>query len=36
MLLSAFKQTLSELDKLKFQLPNGQALDNTNNNNAPK
>lgn len=24
MLLSAFKQTLSELDKLKFQLPNGQ------------
>ena len=24
MLLSAFKQTLSELDTLKFQLPNGQ------------
>ena len=26
MLLSAFKQTLSELDKLKFQLPNGQLV----------
>ena len=26
MLLSAFKQTLSELDTLKFQLPNGQFL----------
>ena len=26
MLLSAFKQTLSKLDKLKFQLPNGQLV----------
>ena len=26
MLLSAFKKTLSKLDKLKFQLPNGQLV----------